>query len=261
MSRQASAIQQEFLEEVVPRIAGNPRVVGVTVAGSLARGAGDAYSDVDLVIVVDDVHYDAVMAARLDLIASWAPLVAGFTGEHVGEPRVIISLVGPPLLHVDFTFVAASGFARRTGTQRVVHDPSGSLGRVLEAGLPAGEEFDAQWVEDRFWVWVHYAATKLGRGELFEVLDMLAFVRGTVLGPLAALHAGARPRGVRLLEQDAPAEAALLRSTVCRYDAAEAAAAVRASVELYRRWRPEGGIERRARAEELAIDYLDEVVG
>ncbi|MBD0742863.1 hypothetical protein [Streptomyces sp. CBMA152] len=35
--------------------------------------------------------------------------MAGFTGEHVGEPLLIITLVGPPLLHVDFKV------ARRVG--------------------------------------------------------------------------------------------------------------------------------------------------
>ncbi|MER7057532.1 MULTISPECIES: hypothetical protein [unclassified Streptomyces] len=33
---------------------------------------------------------------------------------------------------------------------------------------------DLQWIEDRFWIWVHYGATKLGRGELFEVNGFLA---------------------------------------------------------------------------------------
>jgi hypothetical protein len=69
---------------------------------------------VDLILVIDDEAYDAVMRERLVLIGSWTCLVAGFTGEHVGEPRVIITLGGPPLLHVDFKFVRASDCAERT---------------------------------------------------------------------------------------------------------------------------------------------------
>lgn len=42
---------------------------------------------------------------------------------------------------------------------------------------------DLTWIEDRFWVWVHFAAAKLGRGELFEVIDFLSFLRERVLGP------------------------------------------------------------------------------
>jgi predicted nucleotidyltransferase len=259
MGASASTPQQHFLDSVVPRIAGDPRVAGVAVAGSLATGAGDEFSDVDLVVAVHHADYDEVMADRLALIASWAPLVIGFTGEHVGEPRVIIALVGPPLLHVDVKFVRLSDFGERIADPRLVHDPRGLLAGELAAHPLDPAPFDVQWIEDRFWVWVHYAATKLGRGELYEVLDLLAFVRGTVLGPLAALRAGVEPRGVRRLEQDAPLEAAELRTTVCRYDPDEAVAALRASIALYRRWIGDHAVARRALAEELAVQYLDEV--
>jgi hypothetical protein len=30
---------------------------------------------------------------------------------------------------------------------------------------------DAHWIEDRFWVWVHYGSLKVARGELQESLD------------------------------------------------------------------------------------------
>ena len=36
---------------------------------------------------------------------------ATFTGEHVGESRVLICLYGPPLLHVDLKFVSLSDAA------------------------------------------------------------------------------------------------------------------------------------------------------
>ena len=73
---------------------------------------------------------------------------------------------------------------------------------------------DPQWIEDRFWIWVHYGATKVGRGELFECLDMLAFVRATVLGPLIAQARGRRAAGVRRLEQVAPDLVPALEATL-----------------------------------------------
>lgn len=45
------------------------------------------------------------MAQRLDITAGWGRQLAAFTGEHVGEPRVVICLYDDPLLHVDFKFV------------------------------------------------------------------------------------------------------------------------------------------------------------
>ncbi len=48
--------------------------------------------------------------------------------------------------------------------------------------------------------------TKLGRGELFEVIGFLGYLREAVPGPLIASRVGAPPRGVRHLESVAPAE-------------------------------------------------------
>ncbi|GAA1298940.1 nucleotidyltransferase domain-containing protein [Saccharothrix xinjiangensis] len=258
----APSPHSRFLDEVLPRIRQDPRVAGVAVAGSLAGGRPDAYSDVDLVVVVDDEAFESVMRERLALIGSWAALVAGFTGEHVGEPRLIITLVGPPLLHVDFKFVRASDFAERAEDPDVLWDRDGGLARSLAERPPVAAVPDLQWIEDRFWVWVHYGATKLGRGELFEAIGFLGHLREAVLGPLIAQRVGAPLRGVRHLEFVAPDEARDLRRTLCGYDRHEAGRALLACVELYRRWLDDTGvaIERRRQAEKLAVEYLNDVL-
>jgi Nucleotidyltransferase domain len=253
----------QFLSDVLPRMRQDPRVAGAAVGGSIANGKLDVYSDVDLIVVVDDEAFDSVMTERLALIGSWTALVAGFTGEHVGEPRLIITLVGPPLLHVDFKFVRACDFAERTEDPAVLWDRDGTLAASLASRPAAAPPLDLQWIEDRFWIWVHYGATKLGRGELFEVIGFLGYVREAVLGPLAAHRAGAAPRGVRHLESVAPDEARALRATLCGYDRDQAGRAVLACVDLYRRWLDDTGtaVERRRHAEELAVQYLHDVIG
>ncbi|MGW4487756.1 nucleotidyltransferase domain-containing protein [Amycolatopsis sp. NPDC004368] len=253
-----SAPHLEFLDSVLPEIRRDARVAGVAVTGSIAHGEPDEYSDVDIVVAVDDRAFDAVTAERFALIGSWVELLAAFTGEHVGEPRLIITLTGPPLLHVDFKFVRLSDFGERTSDPKILWERDGALTAALAARPAERVPLDEQWLEDRFWVWVHYAATKLGRGELYDVLGFLAFLRETVLGPLIAARRGFSPRGVRRLEFLASEEARALRATVCGYDAEQAGAAVLASVQLYRRWR--GDVERRQRAEEAAVGYLAEVL-
>ncbi|MGW4383572.1 nucleotidyltransferase domain-containing protein [Kitasatospora sp. NPDC004531] len=254
------APHRRFLAETLPRIRQDARIAGVAVAGSIAEGRPDLHSDVDLVLAVEDDAYDAVMRERLALIGSWTRLVAGFTGEHVGEPRLIVTLVGPPLLHVDFKFVRLADFARRSEDPQVLQDRDGRLADALAQQPPCAEEFDQQWIEDRFWVWVHYGATKLGRGELFETVAVLTHLRDLVLGPLAAHRAGATPRGVRRLETVAPDAAHALRATLCGYDRAEAGRALLAAVDLYRRWSGGADLERRRQAEQLAVQYLHEIV-
>ncbi|MEV5576411.1 nucleotidyltransferase domain-containing protein [Spirillospora sp. NPDC052269] len=256
------SLHSRFLGEALPRIRQDARVAGVALTGSIAGGRPDVYSDVDLVLVIDDDAYEAVMRERLALIGSWTSLVAGFTGEHVGEPRLIITLVGPPLLHVDFKFVRVSDFAERTEDPEILWDRDGLLTGALAQRPPVNPEFDLQWIEDRFWIWVHYGATKLGRGELFETIGFLTYLRETVLGPLAARRVGALPRGVRRLETIAPDEARDLQATLCGHDRQEAGRALLASVDLYRRWSDADGatVERRHHAEKLAMQYLNDVI-
>ena len=49
--------------------------------------------------------------------AGLGPLLACFTGEHVGEPRLLIALYGPPPVHVDLKFVPVLGLGPRRGHQ------------------------------------------------------------------------------------------------------------------------------------------------
>jgi len=69
--------------------------------GSLAYGGFDEQSDLDFVIVVRADDHAAAMAGRQAFAARLGSLLAAFSGEHVGEPRLLICLYGPPLLHVD----------------------------------------------------------------------------------------------------------------------------------------------------------------
>jgi len=80
------------------------RIVGVTIGGSAVIGAMDEFSDLDFVVVCrDDAQSDVVSEAH-DFARRLGPLLAAFAGEHVGEPRLLIALYGPPLLHVDLKF-------------------------------------------------------------------------------------------------------------------------------------------------------------
>ncbi|KAB2812662.1 nucleotidyltransferase domain-containing protein [Pimelobacter simplex] len=263
MTPNLPALHARFLADALPRTRRDDRLLGVAVAGSLAGGTPDEHSDVDLVVVVADAAFDEVLAQRRDLVREWSgdAVVAAFTGEHVGEPRLIISLVGPPLLHVDLKFVTLGGFAERHDEPHVLWERVTTLSEALAATPAVPKSLDVQWIEDRFWVWVHYGATKVARGELHETLGFLGFLRETVLGPLAAVRNDREPCGLRRLEQVAPAEAAELSATVARYDAADAGRALLACVDLYRRWTAGlPGIERDRVAEELAVHYLQQAV-
>jgi Nucleotidyltransferase domain len=249
---------RHLLDELLAAVEADPRIVGLLLAGSTATGEMDEFSDVDTVIVSTDAGHPELLAGAHEFAAALGPLVAGFTGEHVGEPRLLIALYGPPLLHVDFKFVGLSDLAVRVEDGVVAWERDGLVSAALAQSQAAWPMPDPQWLEDRFWVWVHYCAAKIGRGELFECLDGLAMIRGLVLGPLLAVRAGARPQGARRLERLAPEEVPALAATVGDHSVAGCADALRAAVALYQSLR-DPAVERREAAEEASVAYLEEV--
>lgn len=250
------AAHRAFLDGALDVLRADARIVGVAAGGSFVTDTLDERSDLDLVIAVEPAHAAAMEHSRI--AASLGPLLAAFTGEHVGEPRLLICLYGPPLLHVDLKFVALPDAAKRVEDPVVLLDRDGRLRAALATDVARYPTPEPQWIEDRFWTWVHYVAAKVARGELFEALDGLGFLRGLALGPLASLRAGARPCGVRRLEQVAPDVAAALRETVAAYDAHDIVRALDACIASYRSLRPDGVVHGAA-AEAAATRYLDDV--
>lgn len=94
-----------MLERVVAAVRADERFEALLGTGSLAYGGFDEHSDIDFVLVVRAEDHAAAMAGRQAFAAGLGPLLAAFGGEHVGEPRLLICLYGPPLLHVDFKFI------------------------------------------------------------------------------------------------------------------------------------------------------------
>jgi predicted nucleotidyltransferase len=252
-----SAFQRTFIEGALEILKADRRVIGIAASGSYADDTMDEYSDIDLIIAVDPLHHAAVMADRQTLASRLGPLLASFTGEHVGEPRLLICLYGPPLLHVDLKFLAVQDAVTRVDDPVVLWERDGRLSGALSQGEARYPCPEFQWVEDRFWVWIHYAATKVGRGELLEAADFLSFLRSTVFGPLGKRQLGLRPVGVRRLETDAPQLAADLRRTIAAPERGSILAAIQVCVQLYRRLRSaERPIEKRTKAEAAALEYL-----
>ncbi|HPQ66666.1 MAG TPA: nucleotidyltransferase domain-containing protein [bacterium] len=250
----------EFLERALRVLRADERIVGVSIGGSFVTGRLDRWSDLDLVLAVDPSRVEEVMADRPRIAARLGNLAGAFTGEHVGEPRLLICLYADPVLHVDLKFVSLDDVGRRVEDPAVLWERDGRVTAVLRTREAVYPLPDLQWIEARFWIWVHYVGAKIGRGETFEVLDGLTFLRGRVLGPLALMEAGVQPAGVRKIETSAPSRARKLMKTLPRsYDAPGFLAALHAAVDLYRdlreALRPEGFREHTP-AEEVALNYL-----
>jgi predicted nucleotidyltransferase len=247
------------LARALPVLERDVRIAGVAAGGSYITGELDEFSDLDLVLVVAPDATEAVNAARIDIARSLGRLLSGFTGEHVGEPRLIVCLYDAPLLHVDLKFVSLDDFPKRVEDPTVLFERDRALTRALAREPAVFPKPGAQWIEDRFWIWIHYAATKVSRGELFEAGDFLAFLRAQALAPLAAALKSENPRGVRRLEHAHPEHLADFDRTLAARTPQSCLDALTAAVALYRKLRDAAGaphVERRAETEHAATAYL-----
>lgn len=253
------APHRAFLEAAIPKLRADDRLVGLAAGGSFLSRALDEHSDLDLVVVSRPDAASEVLRDGLELAHKLGPLLAAFPGDHVGEPRLFISLYGPPLLHVDLKFVSTTELGHRVEDPEILWDRHGAVRASIAGTKSAYPPPRLQWIEDRFWVWMHYTAVKIARGELFEAIDALGFVRARVLGPLILAEAGAQPNGVRRVEQSAPGQVASLRSTLASHDANACRSALTATMALYTALRDRvapSALQRRAEAERAVREFL-----
>jgi hypothetical protein len=251
----ALTTHQLFISKALPHFAADQRFVGVAAAGSWAENSMDEFSDLDLIIAVEHESFEQVMSERQSIAASLGELLASFTGEHVGEPRVLICLYDSPLLHVDLKFLSINDVQTRVDEPVILWERDNRLSQAYASSTGAYPLPNEQWIEDRFWIWIHYGTGKVARGELFEALDFISYLRSTVLGSLGLLQAGCKPSGVRRIEQLAPILSKALESTVALHERESCYLALEHCIEIYRSLRSAAVIHREA-AEEAAVEYF-----
>lgn len=251
-----------FLNNSISILKEDLRFLGIAVAGSWITGNTDKFSDLDLIVVCTSKAYQDVMIEKTTIAKSLGDLLAGFTGEHVGEPRLLICLYNNPVIHVDLKFIKLSDLETRIENPFIVWERDHALSSKMAQTQPEHHMPNLQWIEDRFWVWIHYAATKLGRGELFEVIDFLSYLRSQVLGPLSLSKHGQLPRGVRRLETLAIKDFNDFKKTIPSYDKNSCLASINATINLYTKLREElddGKLNRKTKAEQVSIKYLEQL--
>jgi predicted nucleotidyltransferase len=252
-------IQQQFADRVSDLLKDDPKVTGLAVGGSWIANELDTYSDLDLILVTTE-KIAGNKTQMLAYAASFGKLLSAFTGDHVGEPRLLICMYDEPLLHVDIKFLTLPEFHDRVENPVILLDKGQQLANIINTTKAVWPYPDYQWLEDRFWTWVHYGATKLGRGEYFEAMDMISFIRARVLAPLLQVKNGLKPKALRKVERELPREDLdNLTLTVADYDPASITDALWHCVRMYRSLRaqlfPED-IAQQTAIEQKSIAYL-----
>ncbi|NII84935.1 nucleotidyltransferase domain-containing protein [Pedobacter sp. SG908] len=255
-------IQQLFAQHATEILKSDEFVIGLAVGGSWLSNEIDEFSDLDLILVTrEKVSTDK--SKMLQYANRLGDLISAFTGEHVGEPRVLICLYDKPLLHVDIKFVTLDEFASRVENPILLIDRDNQLQKILDQTEAKFPYPDYQWIEDRFWTWMHYALLKIGRGEYLEALDFFGFLRMVVFGPLLHIKNKNLPRGVRKVESQLPAEDFnLLKGTIAEYNKIALITALENAIVLYKNLRIDlytENIRQNKKAEDAVIQYLAKI--
>ncbi len=255
-------IQQEFAEKAKTILEPDDNVIGLAVAGSWLTNEIDEFSDLDLILVTKQ-NISSDKNRMLDYAKRLGNFLSGFTGEHVGEPRVLICLYDNPLLHVDIKFVTLDEFYSRIETPMLLIDKNRQLEKAISNSQAKFPYPDYQWIEDRFWIWIHYALLKIGRGEYLETYDFMGFLRMVVFGPLLHIKNGNLPRGVRKVETDlAGDDLASLKLTIPTYNRQSLIDSLRNAVSLYRQLRIElydNKVNLHDDTDKKVMSYFDEI--
>lgn len=255
-------IQKEFALRAKRILENEPLIIGLAVGGSWLTNELDEFSDLDLIMVTNE-RISSDKDKMLAYAGKLGTLLNGFTGEHVGEPRVLICLYDNPLLHVDIKFLTIAELSERVETPHILLDKNDQLKQVFEESEAHFPYPDYQWIEDRFWIWVHYVLLKIGRGEYMEAVDFFGFMRMTVFGPLLHIKNGNQPRGVRKVETELEAvDFENLKSTLPEYSRESTLEALKNSISLYRNLRTALFTEEvtlNTNTENKVIHYLNEI--
>ena len=183
------------------------RISGVAITGSMARGAVDRWSDIDLAFGVSD-------PARLrEALGDWTDRMHRDHGavHHFDVTRgswVYRVFLLQSTLQVDLAFAPASEFGALSPTFRLL---SGTSVELPQAQAPSAEEMIGLG-----WLYALHSRSCIERGKVWQAEYMISAVRDQALALAAMRHGlpGAQGRGFDRLPREVTAlfEGALVRS-------------------------------------------------
>ncbi len=191
--------QAQLIAQITDRLHGDPDLRALFLAGSLGRGEGDRFSDVDLVAVVGPDAQGGFAARWRVLLDGVAPVVFWWSPRGI---RTLVSAVTEGWLRCDLFMVPPDGLGRRAKSTVVpLIDPNG-LYATLPDELPPGAANPkrVQGLIDEFLRVLGLLPVVAGRGEhvtaargagmLRDMLIDLMLEDAELPEPQGALHLG-----------------------------------------------------------------------
>jgi hypothetical protein len=192
--------RDHLLERAVACLQDDERIVAAWLGGSLGRNQHDVWSDIDLVVLVDDGHFDRFWRERGTLFDAITPQVLrqqpipGNAALPGGNFQLVI-FSGP--IEIDWT-IAPAGNARRSAETRLLFERR-PIPLAEPAQVDPGEPQAANQLEF-FWAMAPVAVKYAARHDMLNAAGMIATLRRSVSA--IAIH----PKLERLTKQIALVE-------------------------------------------------------
>jgi hypothetical protein len=228
-------MHQDFIQKIKTTLSQDPKIIGAAAGGSYIDQSLDEYSDLDIHLVVQKSYCQLNVLEKLEVLKALPTPLTAYSNGH--DNRVLICLYdyNPLILHVDWKWCSLEAFKDRVENPIVLFEKEKALTKIMQETDYGYPPIDYQEEEKRFWSWMHYILTKIGRGELIEAHHYLLEVQSCLLGPLFLKKNGLSPRRMRRIEQIAAKDWEALQKCLPQdYTAKAILKATEYSIQQYR---------------------------
>lgn len=191
----------DFTDNFKNKFIDDYRFVGLAIGGSWIGGNIDEFSDLDFYLITNPNNKNLSFEDKKLLIEPLGELLNCYENTHDDRVMVCLYKKNSQLLHVDIKWTDENGFKDRVENPEILFERETILSNIMQQYPSAGyPKPDLQLHENRFWTWMHYVLSKIGRGELFEAYHYLCDVRNYCLGPMLLTLHHLPGRGMRRIE-------------------------------------------------------------
>ena len=221
----------EFLNRTVSLAEKDPRIVGVAL--HQASDQEKEFTNTELVLVCQPEAFEEITADFIGVAEALGPLLQAYEQPKGEGEKELTCLYDEPLQRVDLRLLPLDNLSE-IHHPSVLWDREDQLRLALSARRDPATSLDLQWMEDRFWLWLHSAATALKEGAVFEAHHLMSCMRSRILAPLVLKKEGLSPAGgLHELEKTDGENLSSLRATVPLYDARSCEISLREAAKLY----------------------------
>jgi hypothetical protein len=233
------AARERLLSVACEHFASDSNVIGVFLSGSLAADSADAYSDIDLRVVVTSEKHAEFVARRREIPKGWPGFL--FNEWMPGAQHCVSHF--RPFGKIDILYLNQDALRPSPWYGlpiKILYDPSGIIATLVAHSETLPFTISAGDVEhsiSKGLAAAHEAYRRAKRGELLYAQTLLDEMRHHIMKaddwlfgrtPLTAVYAKFEQRG-------SPDVLEALTASFCAYDAAAVEAALVRLVKLYRR--------------------------